>query len=265
MIVYLSVVIIDTTTTRREKVHMEKKNDQKAKPATSKLAIVVLLLILALCIVGIVTTVMGQKKVMPMAREALIYIGYILVLAYAFAGYRVPHGNMLKYTILLFAVLMMVTVMSKPSISNGSGMNGPGQAKPAMEASENPQQQPAGQPAGQPAPQPAKDAADPLKKESLTPDQETRSNLFELGFVGAIIILISYMAGRLDRIRENQIIIIIVLVLFILRAILANYGGQFLHTGFNECNMWLVLSVSYLCRYRQHREAGLVDRKHAKN
>ena len=100
---------------------MEKKNDQNAKPATSKLAIVALLLILALCIVGIVTTAMGQRKVMPMAREALIYIGYILVLAYAFAGYRVPHGNMLKYTILLFAVLMMVTVMSKPSISNGSG------------------------------------------------------------------------------------------------------------------------------------------------
>ena len=248
---------------------MEKKNDQNAKPATSKLAIVALLLILALCIVGIVTTAMGQRKVMPMAREALIYIGYILVLAYAFAGYRVPHGNMLKYTILLFAVLMMVTVMSKPSISNGSGMNGPGQAMPAMEASENPQQQPqaqpAGQPEGQPAPQGANKSDGPLMKQSLTPAQETRSNLFELGFVGAIIVLISYMAGRLDRIRENQIIIMIVLVLFILRAILANYGGQFLHTGFNECNMWLVLSVSYLCRYRQHREAGLVDRKHAKN
>ena len=241
---------------------MEKKNDQNAKPATSKLAIVVLLLILALCIVGIVTTAMGQRKVMPMAREALIYIGYILVLAYAFAGYRVPHGNMLKYTILLFAVLMMVTVMSKPAIYNGSRANAPREAGPAIEASENPQ--PSAQPAAKPDAPPAKTADEPEQMESLTPGQEKRSNLFELGFVGAIMVLISYMAGRLDRIKENQIIIIIVLVLFVLRAFLANYGGSFLQTGFNEFNMWLVLSASYLCRYRQHKEAGLLDRKNVK-
>ena len=240
---------------------METKN-QNAKPATSKVAIVVLLLVLALCITGIVLTITGQRKVMPMTREALIYIGYIMVLCYAFVGYRVPHGNMLKYTILLFAVLMVVTVISKPSISNGAGRGqgqgpAPAQAEAQMEPAQNMQPQPARN-------DKAEADANAPKRQDLSPSEETRSNIFELSFVGAIIILISYMAGRLDRIRENQIIIIIVLVLFILRAFLANYGGSVLRTGLNECNMWLVLSVSYLCRYRQHREAGLIDRKHAK-
>ena len=244
---------------------MEKKNEN-AKSATSKIAVVVMLVVLALCITGIVLTITGQRKVVPMAREALIYIGYILVLCYAFAGYRVPHGNMLKYTILLFAVLMMVTVMSKPSIANGAGKGqgqgpAPAQAEAQMEPAQNLPPQPAKDDIAR-QPDANADANAQLRKD-LTPSEETRSNLFELGFVGTIIILISYMAGRLDRIRENRIIIIIVAVLFILRAILANYGGSVLRTGLNEFNMWIVLSVSYLCRYRQHREAGLVDRKHA--
>ena len=228
---------------------METKKDQNAKPATSKLAVAVMLVILALCIVGIVTTAMGQRKIVPMLREALVYIGYILTLFYAFVGYRKPHGNILKYTILLFAVLMMVTVMSKPAIYNGSRANAPGEAGPAIEAPENPQTQPSAQPPAKPDAQPAKADDAPENMDSLTPGQEPRSN----------------MAGRLDRIRENRIIIIIVLVLFVLRAFLANYGGNFLQTGFNEFNMWLVLSASYLCRYRQHREAGLLDRKNVKD
>ena len=244
---------------------METKKDQNAKPATSKLAVAVMLVILALCIVGIVTTAIGQRKIVPMLREALVYIGYILTLFYAFVGYRKPHGNILKYTIILFAILLMVTVMSKPAIYNGSRANAPGEAGPAIEAPENPQTQPSAQPPAKPDAQPGKADDAPENMDSLTPGQEKRSNLFELGFVGAIMVLISYMAGRLDRIRENRIIIIIVLVLFVLRAFLANYGGNFLQTGFNEFNMWLVLSASYLCRYRQHREAGLLDRKNVKD
>ena len=225
---------------------MNTKNEQKTKPSVSKPIGVVLVVVLILCAAGIVMTAISQRTAVPNLRETLVYVGYILTLLYAFAGFRAPHGNMLKYTLLVFAAFMVVTVMSNPSIYSGS-MAPQGEPEALAEAPADVPQQPDG---------PA-DAPD--KPEAMTPAQEKRANLFELGFTGAILILISYMAGRLDRIKENSIIVIIVLGLFLLRAFLANYGGRRLPVGLNEFNMWLVLSASYLCRYRQHKEAGLVD------
>lgn len=157
---------------------------------------------------------------------------------------------MLKYTILIFAVFMVITVMSNPSLYSGS-LAPQGEPETLAEASENL------------PPQPSGPADAPDKPEAISPAQEKRANLCELGFSGAILILISYMTGRLNRIKENSIIVIIVLGLFLLRAFLANYGGRRLPVGLNEFNMWLVLSLSYLCRYRQHKEAGLIDGKKA--
>ena len=40
-----------------------------------------------------------------------------------------------------------------------------------------------------------------------------------------------------------------------------NYGQRMLPVGLNEFNMWLVLACSYLYRYREHKEAGVLDKR----
>ena len=222
---------------------METQKKQTAgKPIT-------VILVLCLCAAGLVTTILRQQSAIPMAREVLAYVGYILVFAYALVGYRVPHGNLLKYTMLCFAVLLVVTMMSNPALNQGAAAPAGGEGAPPAAAEALPQ------------PDGAPDV--PGRPDFQAPGQEKRSNLAELALVGASIILISYMAGRLNRIKENRIIIVLVLILLIVRAIFENGGLRNLPVGLNEIYMWLALSASYLFRYREHREAGLLDKAQA--
>ena len=223
---------------------------QKKQTKRTPIVIVVLALILCLCIAGIVTTAMGQRSALPTLREALVYIGYLLVLSYAFVGYRVPHGNLLKYTILVFALLLVITVAINPSYyGSTAGPDGGAEAPLASDGE------------ALPAPVGAPDA--PEKPAARSPHQEKQDNLLELVFLGATLILISYMAGRLNRINENRYIACLALLLLLLRALLADAGDRFLPAGFNEFNMWLVLNCSYILRYKEHREAGVLDKKQA--
>ena len=177
----------------------------KHKPAI----IIFQLLILALCIVGIVMTILSQGGPVPSLRDVMVYVGYGMVLFYALVGYRFPHGNLFKYTLLAFAALLVVTLLLNPFLAGSAG------------------------------------------------EETVRLNLMEMGFLGAILVLVSYMAGRLNRLKENEIIVGAVFLLFLARAILVKYEPGKISVGFNEFNMWIVLACSYLFHYHAHRDAGL--------
>ena len=84
----------------------------------------------------------------------------------------------------------------------------------------------------------------------------------------ANIILVSYMAGRLDRYKQNLIISIVILFLkafyiypFISMAIkddIMSFAVFFSYIG--PVTVWLAIAASYILRYREHKEAGLTDK-----
>ena len=231
--------------------------ETQKKQAARKRVAILLILVLGLCIAGIVMTAMGQQSLLPNGREILTYIGYVLVLYYAFFGYRIPHGNLLRYTMLLFAVLLIVMLVCNPSFYGNelsrAGM--PEETQLVQEDGEIPEE-----PAENVPLPPSGEPDVPEKPKAQTPGEEKRSNLLELSFLGTVILLASYMAGRLNKIKQNQIIVVLVALIFLARAILVNNDSGRLPFNLNELNMWIVLSCSYLLRYRDHKEAGLLDR-----
>lgn len=84
----------------------------------------------------------------------------------------------------------------------------------------------------------------------------------------ANIILVSYMAGRLDRYKQNLIISIVILALkivsiypFISMAIkydIMSFAVFFSYIG--PVTVWLAIAASYIIRYKPHKEAGLADK-----
>ena len=231
--------------------------DTKKKHTANAPITVLLILVMGLCVAEIVLTAVRQRTAIPTMREVLVYVGYILVLAYALAGYRVPHGNLLKYTMLVFASLLVVTLVVNPAFYGGTEkqVNEAPDAQLALSEGEGLTEPPADMPLP-----PSGEPDAPEMENPITPGEQKRINLMELIFLGTTMILISYMAGRLDRIKENRIIIVLVLVLLLARAFLVNYGMRMAPVGLNEFIMWLVLSCSYLFRYREHKEAGMQDR-----
>ena len=84
----------------------------------------------------------------------------------------------------------------------------------------------------------------------------------------AIIVLSTYMAGRLDRYKQNLVISIIVLILqavntsyFVDLAIKNNslsFATFFSFIG--SVTIWLTIAAGYIIRFKPHKEAGLADK-----
>ena len=82
---------------------------------------------------------------------------------------------------------------------------------------------------------------------------------------GFVIITSAYIAGRLDRIKQNTIIIIIDAILLFATSLenIVDWGiTEFTPILFfsNFFIMWLDLMIAYLFRYHSHKEAGLADK-----
>lgn len=78
-----------------------------------------------------------------------------------------------------------------------------------------------------------------------------------------VAVIVPYMAGRLDRTKENRILGTIVFVcLFataVLNIIFSQSSGNFL-SSMNTTILGLAILTSYMIRYKQHKEAGLQDK-----
>ena len=66
---------------------------------------------IALTLFGIVETILHINADVPTSKTILICLSYILILYYVIYGYKIPHGNSLKYIIIFFG-LMLVNEMA---------------------------------------------------------------------------------------------------------------------------------------------------------
>ena len=82
---------------------MEKKNE---------LGKAALVLLVALCALGAILLVVqmcqSREVETTFLSDAIILVMYLMVLSYALQGYKVPHGNVMRFTILAYAVLLSV-------------------------------------------------------------------------------------------------------------------------------------------------------------
>lgn len=78
-----------------------------------------------------------------------------------------------------------------------------------------------------------------------------------------VAVIVPYMAGRLDRTKENRILGTIVFVCLFITAVLniifSQSSGNFL-SSMNTTILGLAILTSYMIRYKQHKEAGLQDK-----
>ncbi|MDO4940905.1 MAG: hypothetical protein Q4E33_04355 [Erysipelotrichaceae bacterium] len=84
------------------------------------------------------------------------------------------------------------------------------------------------------------------------------------------IILVSYMAGRLDHFKTNIILCAIVLIcyyaaVYYLISLIIDYNMGITFVSVSQCiypvTVWLAISSAYIVRYRIHKEVGLKNQK----
>jgi len=142
---------------------------------------------------------------------ALIYtvaacMEHLFVIYYVLYGYRKPHGNLLRYTMLLFGLTIGINL-----VLFGKGCSMLNFALPVAE-----------------------------------------------------LLLIPYIAGRLNKVEQNKVLVPFVLILFIIDAVsfCLSFEWQsviFYCSAFGQAIEWFAISAAYFVRYREHKEAGLAD------
>ena len=136
---------------------------------------------------------------------------FIIAMFYVCYGYKKPHGNLMRYLLLLYAVSVAAFLIRDAAIQ-------------PMYLSIN---------------------------------------------YSAIIILSTYMAGRLERYKQNIVISVLVLVGNCITTyyLFDKFAGMGTLTFFNAISsigaitVWLAIAASYIIRYKEHKEAGLADKK----
>jgi len=91
------------------------------------------------------------------------------------------------------------------------------------------------------------------------------SNTVIMGCILICAALISYTAGRLDRINENKVYFVIIEILLLANAlyVLFTYGVHgFIYTIFilKYVIMFTTLTVAYFGRYKEHKNAGQITK-----
>ena len=174
----------------------------------------IIYLAIALTVFGLIVT-FTQIKNIPVFRLCIIIVGYLLVLYYTFIGYRIPHGNLLRYLILGFGFLLILT--------SSSFVFAP-QSEP-VEAIAN--------------------TADDLRASSAKMMVDSLT-------LGLSILLSGYVAGRLNKFEQNKYLFTLVLILLIIRVFFSSNNQMVMLGDFNEVILWFDISCAYFARYNQH-------------
>lgn len=140
----------------------------------------------------------------------LSLIQFALAAYYACYGYKKPHGNLMRYLLLLYAATTGIMLIMRA---------------------------------------------------------ETQGTLYNVTYI-AVIILSTYMAGRLNKYKQNLIISLILLVInFVnvypfLNDLISNGGLSFvsLFGAIGPIVVWLAIAGAYLTRYKLHKQAGFEDK-----
>ena len=76
------------------------------------------------------------------------------------------------------------------------------------------------------------------------------------------LILMSYIAGRLNKYKQNKILIPIVLVILFVRSFVSStFRIQVVMTDLSYFILWIGIACAYFARYDAHKEAGLLDKE----
>lgn len=136
---------------------------------------------------------------------------FVVAAFYAYCGYKKPHGNLMRYLLLIYAITVAAL-----DVFNGA----------------------------------------------------TQPKFITIDYL-AVIILTSYMAGRLDRYKQNVIISALVLICnciitFYYIGVRADLGTLTFASAIScigATSIWLLIGGGYIVRYKPHKEAGLAADK----
>lgn len=197
----------------------------------SKKMNVFVLITAALLLAGIVVTIIFANRA-PLIKTITLIIGYLLALYYALWGYKTPHGNLLRYLIITYAFLLALG--SESRLLGGSGR------------SERPVD--------------VTDAASQARR-GLRRIQQYKRLL-----TSCALIMMGHIAGRLNKYKQNKILIPIVLVILFIRAFVTGVGRiQVVMTDLSYFILWVGIACAYFARYDAHKEAGLLDDEDVKD
>lgn len=179
---------------------MEKKQN--------KLVLAIIVIAVIMNLVTIVTIIPFQYfSVAGLILSAITSIEHLAVVYYVLYGYRKPHGNLLRYTMLLFAITLGTALVL-------------------------------------------------YGKEY---------SMLNFALPVAEILLIPYIAGRLNKVEQNKVLVPFVLILFIIDAISFCFTFEsqsfiYYYLTFGQAIEWFAISAAYFVRYKEHKEAGLTDK-----
>ena len=179
-----------------------------------------------LLFVGIALTIIYANRA-PLVKTVTLVIGYLLVLYYAFWGYKTPHGNLLRYLILIYALLLAMG--SESRLFAGARPERPVDLTEAERATR----------------------------------RGTRTLSAYKGLLTSIALtLMGYVAGRLNKYKQNKIIIPIVLVILFARSFVSGVTRiQVVMTDLSYFILWVGIACAYFARYDAHKEVGLLDKE----
>lgn len=149
------------------------------------------------------------------------------VVMYAVIAYNKPHGNLLKYLIILFAVTLLIKESNM--LPEGIGIG-----------------------------------ADTIRKEREYIENALVVRQLPHTIDLVCLMLIMYIAGRLNKIKENAVLMTVVLVLLVftsIRSVVNGYISGFsrIVAQFGPVIAWLDICFAYFLRYKEHKEAGNAD------
>ena len=179
-----------------------------------------------LLLAGIVVTIIFANRA-PLVKTITLIIGYLLALYYAFWGYKTPHGNLLRYLIISYAFLLAIGSESRLFAS-----------------------------ARRERPVDVNNAEGQLGRGA-------RGLTAYKGLLTSVaLILMSYIAGRLNKYKQNKILIPIVLVILFVRSFVSRtFRLQVVMTDLSYFILWIGIACAYFARYDAHKEAGLLDKE----
>jgi len=192
---------------------------------------IIIALLLALALVFHVTQIIFARGYLPVIISEVTTIALcILILYYNFFGYKKPHGNLLKYIFLIFGFALIISTFFNGGV-------------------------------------------------------ELSGLIYTM--IGTIVV---YMSGRLNKIEKNRKLAVVVLILFTVLVIISVFRidvsfetahnaavemPQMYPSGKQEMQpksllsilgtfttplQWIALSLAYISRYKEHKEAGLLDK-----
>ena len=89
--------------------------------------------------------------------------------------------------------------------------------------------------------------------------------LIFIGIAAVVAILSVYVGGRLNKLKENLVIIIAITLLLAFRCVYhcltdrVVFGALQILMNFSTFIVWIDIVFAYVLRYKEHKEAGLVD------